>query len=86
MTSPLRIRIRDAYDGKPQRFYPVVVVGAGASGIATGCRLKERCGFDQFRIFDRQAGIGGEFCAIGASKLGPQSGLTRESERHLVDQ
>ena len=40
-------------------YYPVLVVGAGASGIAFGCRLKEVLGFDQFRIFERQAGIGG---------------------------
>ena len=47
------------YDEKPCTFYPVLIVGAGESGIAMGCRLKEVLGFDQFRIFDRQAGIGG---------------------------
>ena len=40
-------------------YYPVLVVGAGAAGVALGCRLKEKLGFDQFRIFDRQSGIGG---------------------------
>ncbi|KAF2808498.1 FAD/NAD(P)-binding domain-containing protein [Mytilinidion resinicola] len=40
-------------------YYPVIVVGAGESGIAMGCQLKQQLGFDQFRIFDRQAGIGG---------------------------
>lgn len=40
-------------------YYPVVIIGAGESGIAMGCRLKEQLGFDQFRIFDRQSGIGG---------------------------
>lgn len=45
---------KDAYT-----YYPVVIVGAGESGIAMGCQLKEKLGFDQFRIFDRQAGIGG---------------------------
>lgn len=39
--------------------YPVIIVGAGASSIAMGCCLKERYAFDQFRIFDRQPGIGG---------------------------
>lgn len=45
-------------------YYPVLVVGAGAGGIALGCRLKEKLGFDQFRIFDRQAGIGGVCCRL----------------------
>ena len=40
-------------------YYPVVIIGAGESGIAMGCRLKEKLGCDQFRIFDRQAGVGG---------------------------
>ena len=51
--------MRRSYDGSDQVFYPVVIVGAGASGIAMGCQLREKLGFDQFRIFDRQAGIGG---------------------------
>ncbi|KAL3420630.1 monooxygenase, flavin-binding [Phlyctema vagabunda] len=40
-------------------YYPVVIIGAGESGIAMGARLKEQLKFDQFRIFDRQSGIGG---------------------------
>lgn len=40
-------------------FYPILIIGAGESGIAAGCRLRAKLGFDQFRIFDRQAGIGG---------------------------
>jgi cation diffusion facilitator CzcD-associated flavoprotein CzcO len=40
-------------------YYPVVIIGAGESGIAMGCRLKEKLGCDQFRIFERQAGLGG---------------------------
>ncbi|RAQ47304.1 dimethylaniline monooxygenase [Aspergillus flavus] len=59
MAGSLRIRVENAYDGAPRTFYPVVVIGAGASGIAAGCRLKQKCGCDQFRIFDRQSGIGG---------------------------
>jgi cation diffusion facilitator CzcD-associated flavoprotein CzcO len=44
-------------------YYPVLITGAGASGIATGSQLKQRLGFDQFKIFDRQSGIGGKFDA-----------------------
>lgn len=40
-------------------YYPILVVGGGLSAIALGCRLKEKLGFDQFRIFERQSGIGG---------------------------
>ncbi|RDW71814.1 monooxygenase-1 [Coleophoma crateriformis] len=40
-------------------YYPATIIGAGESGIAMGCRLKEELGFDQFRILDRQSGIGG---------------------------
>ncbi|KAF2089118.1 FAD/NAD(P)-binding domain-containing protein [Saccharata proteae CBS 121410] len=45
---------KDAYT-----YYPVVIIGAGESGIAMACKLKQELGFDQFRLFDRQAGIGG---------------------------
>jgi len=40
-------------------YYPVLIIGAGESGIATGCRLKQVLGFDQFRIFERRSGSGG---------------------------
>ena len=40
-------------------YYPVVVIGAGESGIAMGCQLRSQLGFDQFRIFERKSGIGG---------------------------
>lgn len=46
------------YQDDAYTFYPVVIIGAGMSGIAMGCRLKQKLGFDQFRIFDRQSGIG----------------------------
>lgn len=49
----------NGYDAHSYTYYPVVVIGAGESGIAMACRLKEALGFDQFRIFDRQSGIGG---------------------------
>lgn len=53
------IRKDNGYDANSYTYYPVVVIGAGESGIAMGCRLREVLGFDQFRIFDRQSGIGG---------------------------
>ncbi|KAF1972879.1 FAD/NAD(P)-binding domain-containing protein [Bimuria novae-zelandiae CBS 107.79] len=53
------IRRVNGYDHDAYTYYPVIIVGAGASGIAMACQLKEKLGFDQFRIFDRQAGIGG---------------------------
>lgn len=49
----------NGFDKGGYTFYPILIVGAGESGIAAGCRLKAKLGFDQFRIFDRQTGIGG---------------------------
>lgn len=54
-----RIRRVNGYDHDAYTYYPVIIVGAGASGVAMACQLKEKLGFDQFRVFDRQAGIGG---------------------------
>lgn len=53
------IHRRNGYGEKGCTYYPVLIIGAGESGIAMGCRLKEALGFDQFRIFERHAGIGG---------------------------
>ncbi|EOA82213.1 uncharacterized protein SETTUDRAFT_23452 [Exserohilum turcica Et28A] len=53
------IRRVNGYDKNAYTYYPVVIVGAGASGIAAACQLKQQLGTDQFRVFDRQAGIGG---------------------------
>ncbi len=53
------IRKENGYDVASYTYYPVAIIGAGESGIAMGCRLKEVLGTDQFRIFDRQSGIGG---------------------------
>ncbi|CAL3963788.1 hypothetical protein PZA11_001301 [Diplocarpon coronariae] len=53
------IRKDNGYDANSYTYYPVAIIGAGESGIAMGCRLKEVLGCDQFRIFDRQSGIGG---------------------------
>lgn len=50
---------RRDHETQEYTYYPIAIIGAGESGIAMGCRLKEVLGFDQFRIFDRQSGIGG---------------------------
>ena len=50
---------QNGYDASSYCYVPVAILGAGESGIAMGCRLKEELGFDQFRLFDRQADIGG---------------------------
>jgi ribulose 1,5-bisphosphate synthetase/thiazole synthase len=50
---------KEGHDAEGYTYYPVAIIGAGESGIAMGCRLKEKFGFDQFRLFDRQSGIGG---------------------------
>ncbi|KAK9853541.1 hypothetical protein MYU51_006751 [Penicillium brevicompactum] len=59
MASIARIHKRHAYNREGHTYYPVLIVGAGESGVAMGCRLKEVLGSDQFRIFERQSGIGG---------------------------
>ncbi|KAJ6123155.1 hypothetical protein N7512_005620 [Penicillium capsulatum] len=59
MPSLASIHHRHSYGKNAYTYYPVLIVGAGESGIAMGCRLKEVLGTDQFRIFDRQSGIGG---------------------------
>ncbi|KAL8795262.1 MAG: hypothetical protein Q9195_002273 [Heterodermia aff. obscurata] len=53
------IQVLHGYQENAYTYYPVIVVGAGESGIAVGCQLKEQLGFDQFRIFERASGIGG---------------------------
>ncbi len=59
LNSSNSIHIVNGYEKDAYTFYPVLIVGAGESAIALGCRLKEELGFDQFRMFDRQAGLGG---------------------------
>lgn len=58
MSPPDTIRVVNGLQKDAYTYYPILIVGAGESGIALGARLKEE-GFDQYRIFERQAGIGG---------------------------
>lgn len=51
-------RVKGYYKGAGYTYYPVVIVGAGETGIACAYKLK-KAGYDQFRVFDRQAGVGG---------------------------
>lgn len=53
------IHVENGYEKNAFTYYPILIVGAGETGIAMACRLKSQLGFDQFRIFDRQSGIGG---------------------------
>jgi len=41
-------------------YYPVLIIGAGATGIAAGSQLRQKLGLKEFKIVDRQSGIGGE--------------------------
>ncbi|KIW06959.1 uncharacterized protein PV09_02618 [Verruconis gallopava] len=44
---------------KGYTYYPVVVVGAGFAGIAMAWKLQVELKFDQYRVFERQSGVGG---------------------------
>ncbi|KAL8944479.1 MAG: hypothetical protein Q9211_000576 [Gyalolechia sp. 1 TL-2023] len=52
------IRVVDGFGTSAYTYYPILIVGAGESAIALASRLRQE-GFDQFRLFERQAGIGG---------------------------
>jgi hypothetical protein len=58
-------RARDGY-------VPVLIIGAGASGISMGYHLKTKLNFHDFRILDRQSGIGGEshIVSVGQRAVG----------------
>ena len=62
------IHVEHGYDAGAYTYYPVVIIGAGETGIAMGCCLKKDLGFDQFRVFDRHAGAGGLY-SVGVCKL-----------------
>lgn len=74
--------MENGYDEGSYIYYPVLIVGAGETGIAMGCRLKEELGFDQFRIFDRQAGLGGWYYQ-GRAQCTHVAEI--DINRHLVD-
>ncbi|KAF6219408.1 hypothetical protein HO133_005234 [Letharia lupina] len=85
------IRVENGYQKNAFTHYPVLIIGAGESGLAMGCRLKEKFGFDQFRIFDRQSGIGDvtelryvdreEEWEVTLSYLAPGTGDLSEAQR-----
>lgn len=54
-----RIHRINGYGDHSYTYIPVVIIGAGESGICMAYKLKHRLGFDQFKLFDRQSGIGG---------------------------
>ncbi|PCG95487.1 Hypothetical protein PENO1_073290 [Penicillium occitanis (nom. inval.)] len=54
-----RIRRYQTSGQDVRTYYPVAIIGGGVAGIAMACRLKEKLGFDQFRVFESSGGIGG---------------------------
>ncbi|KAL3474863.1 hypothetical protein BJX99DRAFT_171327 [Aspergillus californicus] len=44
---------------QPHEQYDVIIIGAGISGIAMACQLKEKLNLSRFIIFEKQDGIGG---------------------------
>jgi cation diffusion facilitator CzcD-associated flavoprotein CzcO len=54
-----RIRHVGGAEKSAYTYYPVLIIGAGESGIAMGCRLRQVLGFDQFRIFEKRSSLGG---------------------------
>lgn len=56
--APDTIRVINGLHKDAYTYYPILIVGAGESAIALASRLREE-GFDQFRLFERQSGIGG---------------------------
>ena len=57
--------------------YPLLIVGAGESGLGLGCQLKRKFGMDNFKIVDRQSGIGGKLSRIVKNVM---LGLLKESQ------
>jgi hypothetical protein len=54
-----RIYRANGYGDNGYTYYPVIIIGAGESGIVMAYKLKKELGFDQFRVYDRQSGLGG---------------------------
>ncbi|RAH87413.1 FAD/NAD(P)-binding domain-containing protein [Aspergillus japonicus CBS 114.51] len=40
-------------------YYPVIIIGAGISGIGCACQLQRKLNFDQYMIFEGRDGFGG---------------------------
>ncbi|OJJ99178.1 hypothetical protein ASPACDRAFT_60983 [Aspergillus aculeatus ATCC 16872] len=49
----------DISNGDYGLYYPVIIIGAGISGIGCACQLQRKSRVDQFMIFEGQGGIGG---------------------------
>jgi hypothetical protein len=47
-------------DRETTAYCPLVIIGAGAAGVAMGCQLKRKLNFDRFQIYERRSGIGGK--------------------------
>ena len=80
MTLGDSIRVGNGYQSNAYTHCPVLIISAGESGIAMGPRLKEKLGYDQFRIFDRQSGIGGRRHRLGFDLV-----VSSIKLRHLVE-
>lgn len=65
-------RVNGYEKDKSYTYYPVVVAGAGFAGIAMAYRLQQDLKFDQFRVFERQSGIGGTWW-INRSVVNPKN-------------
>jgi hypothetical protein len=54
-----RIYRANGYGEDGYTYYPVIIIGAGQSGIVMAYKLKMELGVDQFVVYDRQSGEGG---------------------------
>jgi hypothetical protein len=58
----------NGYDANSFSYFPVVILGAGLSGVAMGCRLKEVLGFDRKLFEDKTLPIPISFMRISLSR------------------
>lgn len=52
------------YADNSYTYYPVVIIGSGESGICMAYKLKHRLGLHNFKIYDRQSGLGGTWVSF----------------------
>jgi cation diffusion facilitator CzcD-associated flavoprotein CzcO len=45
--------------GAERQYTPVVIIGAGFSGLVSACNLRRKLGFEDYIIFERNADLGG---------------------------